>query len=41
MVNRDYHINCASHFKGTYTSNELPHVISNMDHEYPGSPGLR
>ena len=24
LVNASYHVNCAPHFKGTYTSNELP-----------------
>jgi 3,4-dihydroxyphenylacetate 2,3-dioxygenase len=40
LVNANYHINCASHFKGLYTSNELPHFISNMDYEFPGNPAL-
>jgi 3,4-dihydroxyphenylacetate 2,3-dioxygenase len=40
LVNSEYHINCAPRFKGVYTSNELPHFISNMAYEYPGNPGL-
>ncbi|MBC7468234.1 MAG: 3,4-dihydroxyphenylacetate 2,3-dioxygenase [Ramlibacter sp.] len=40
LVNANYHINCAPHFKGTYTSNELPHFISNMPYEFPGNPEL-
>src|SRR5882672_5036939 len=40
LVNSEYHINCAPTFKGVYTSNELPHFISNMPYEYPGNPGL-
>ena len=40
LVNANYHINCAPHFKGTYTSNELPHFISNMAYEFPGNPAL-
>lgn len=40
LVNASYHINCAAHFKGTYTSNELPHFISNMPFESPGNPAL-
>ena len=40
LVNANYHINCAAHFKGTYTSNELPHFISNMPYESPGNPVL-
>ncbi len=40
LVNANYHINCAPHFKGLYTSNELPHFISNMPYEFPGNPDL-
>ncbi len=40
LVNANYHINCAPHFKGTYTSNELPHFISNMAFECAGNPAL-
>ncbi|HAC69950.1 MAG TPA: 3,4-dihydroxyphenylacetate 2,3-dioxygenase, partial [Pseudomonas sp.] len=36
LVNANYHINCGPHFKGLYTSNELPHFIANMDYEFPG-----
>jgi len=40
LVNANYHVNCAPHFQGTYTSNELPHFISNMGYEFPGNPAL-
>ena len=40
LVNAGYHINCAPHFKGVYTSNELPHFIANMAFEAPGNPAL-
>ncbi len=40
LVNSEYHVNCAPHFAGTYTSNELPHFISNMPYAYPGNPAL-
>ena len=40
LVNASYHINCGPHFKGVYTSNELPHFISNMAFESPGNPAL-
>lgn len=40
LVNANYHINCGPHFRGLYTSNELPHFISNMDYEFPGNPEL-
>lgn len=40
LVNANYHVNCGPHFKGLYTSNELPHFISNMAFEFPGNPAL-
>ncbi|MBL8351838.1 MAG: 3,4-dihydroxyphenylacetate 2,3-dioxygenase [Burkholderiaceae bacterium] len=40
LVNANYHVNCAPHFAGTYTSNELPHFISNLPFEIPGNPQL-
>jgi len=40
LVNANYHVNCSPHFKGLYTSNELPHFISNLAFEFPGNPGL-
>ncbi len=40
LVNANYHINCAPHFKGNYTSNELPHFIANLPFECPGNPEL-
>jgi len=40
LVNANYHVNCAAHFEGTYTSNELPHFIKNMPFESPGNPAL-
>jgi 3,4-dihydroxyphenylacetate 2,3-dioxygenase len=40
LVNASYHVNCAPHFQGTYTSNELPHFISNMPFECDGNPAL-
>jgi 3,4-dihydroxyphenylacetate 2,3-dioxygenase len=40
LVNSGYHVNCAPHFKGVYTSNELPHFINNMPFEYDGNPQL-
>ena len=41
LVNANYHINCAPHFEGIYTSNELPHFIRNMPYAYPGNPAAR
>ena len=40
LVNANYHINCAAHYQGNYTSNELPHFISNMAFELDGNPEL-
>jgi 3,4-dihydroxyphenylacetate 2,3-dioxygenase len=40
LVNASYHLNCAPHFQGVYTSNELPHFISNLPFEFPGNPAL-
>ena len=40
LVNANYHVNCAPHFKGTYTSNELPHFIANLPFECGGNPTL-
>ncbi|MBI2970046.1 MAG: 3,4-dihydroxyphenylacetate 2,3-dioxygenase, partial [Gammaproteobacteria bacterium] len=40
LVNSGYHINCCKHFKGVYSSNELPHFIKNMEYEYDGDPAL-
>jgi 3,4-dihydroxyphenylacetate 2,3-dioxygenase len=40
LVNAGYHINCSSHFRGVYTSNELPHFIKDMSYDYPGNPSL-
>jgi len=40
LVNASYHVNCAPHFQGTYTSNELPDFISNMPFECDGNPAL-
>ncbi|MCG4454939.1 3,4-dihydroxyphenylacetate 2,3-dioxygenase [Pseudomonas sp. MMS21-TM103] len=40
LVNSGYHINNGEHFKGIYTSNELPHFIKNMEYDYQGCPEL-
>lgn len=40
LVNANYHINCAPRFEGRYTSNELPHFISNLGFGFPGNPAL-
>jgi 3,4-dihydroxyphenylacetate 2,3-dioxygenase len=40
LVNASYHLNCAPQWAGHYTSNELPHFISNMPYAIPGNPAL-
>lgn len=40
LVNSNYHLLCAAESKGVYTSNELPHFISNMAYDIPGNPEL-
>ncbi|WMD21276.1 3,4-dihydroxyphenylacetate 2,3-dioxygenase [Achromobacter seleniivolatilans] len=40
LVNAGYHVNANAHFKGRYTSNELPHFIKDMDYAYNGNPAL-
>ena len=40
LVNSDYHINCRPLAEGVYTSNELPHFISNMEFKIQGNPEL-
>ena len=40
LVNANYHVLCGPHFKGSYTSNELPHFISHMPFEFGGNPAL-
>jgi len=40
LVNSGYHINCAEHWEGNYTSGELPHFISNMEYDLNGNPEL-
>ena len=40
LVNANYHLNCATHFEGVYTSNELPHFIANLPYAFPGNPRL-
>ena len=40
LVNASYHLNCAPRWDGNYTSNELPHFISNMPYAIPGNPEL-
>lgn len=40
LVNSGFHINSHDHFKGTYTSHELPHFIRDMSYEHFGNPQL-
>jgi 3,4-dihydroxyphenylacetate 2,3-dioxygenase len=38
LVNNAYHINSGAHFKGIFTSNEFPHLLSDFPYEYEGNP---
>lgn len=40
LANSGYHINCSPKWEGLYTSNELPHFISNLPFEHYGNPEL-
>jgi 3,4-dihydroxyphenylacetate 2,3-dioxygenase len=40
LINNAYHINGNAHFKGVFTSNEFPHLLSDMAYEYDGNPEL-
>ena len=40
LINNAYHINANAHFKGVFTSNEFPHLLSNMSFEYDGNPEM-
>lgn len=40
LVNSAWHINCSPHFKGVYTSHELPHFIRDITFDYDGNPEL-
>jgi 3,4-dihydroxyphenylacetate 2,3-dioxygenase len=40
LVNSGYHLNCGARFEGIYTSNELPHFISDLRYQYDGDPTL-
>ena len=38
LVNNAYHINAGANFKGVFTSNEFPHLLSNFPYEFQGRP---
>lgn len=40
VVNAGYHINANHRFRGTFTSNEFPQFIQNMDYDYDGNAAL-
>ncbi len=40
LANSGYHVNCAAHWEGLYTSNELPHFIKDLPFAYDGNPAL-
>jgi 3,4-dihydroxyphenylacetate 2,3-dioxygenase len=40
LSNFGCHMNANAVHKGVYTSNEAPHMIQNLEYEYPGNPEL-
>lgn len=40
LVSASGHVNCAPHFKGHCTGNQLPHFLSNLSCEIPGKTEL-
>lgn len=40
ISNFGFHINANPHHRGTYTSPEAPHMISDIAYDYPGNPEL-
>jgi 3,4-dihydroxyphenylacetate 2,3-dioxygenase len=40
IVNQGFHVNAKPRHQGTFTSHELPHMLSNMDYDYEGDPDL-
>ena len=40
LVNSGFHINANETHRGTYTSNEFPHFIQELDFDYRGAPEL-
>lgn len=40
LVNSGFHVNSGEHFKGIFTSHELPHFVKDMEYEHFGNPVL-
>ena len=40
IVNQGFHLNAKPRHAGTFTSHELPHMLSDMDYDYEGDPKL-
>lgn len=40
IVNQGFHVNAKARHEGTFTSHELPHMLSGMDYGYDGDPEL-
>lgn len=40
LVNTGYHINAVARYTGVYTSNEFPHLVSELPYDIPGNPEL-
>ena len=40
IVNQGFHLNANAHHQGTFTSHELPHMLSNMEYDHEGDHDL-
>lgn len=40
LVNNDFHINSSDRYHGTFTSNEFPHLLHDLDYDYQGHAEL-
>lgn len=40
LVNTGYHINAVERYSGVYSSNEFPHLITDLAYDVPGNPEL-
>ncbi|WP_424944940.1 3,4-dihydroxyphenylacetate 2,3-dioxygenase [Aliiroseovarius crassostreae] len=40
ITNQGFHLNAKPHHKGRFISHELPHMLADMEFDYPGDPDL-
>ncbi len=40
LVNIGFHVNAGERHRGVYTSHEIPHLLQDIAHDYPGAPAL-